>query len=124
MAKLTFYGAIEGVTGSAYLLETGDATLLLECGLIQGNRKMEKANKQPFPFDVRNLDAVILSHAHLDHTGRLPKLVADGYRGPVYMTYATCELLEVMLMDFLLQFDSTPAPVYRSGKTASTRRSR
>lgn len=99
MAKLTFYGAIEGVTGSAYLLETEAATLLLECGLIQGNRKMEQANKEPFPFDVRNLDAVILSHAHLDHTGRLPKLVADGYSGPVYMTYATCELLEVMLMD-------------------------
>ena len=64
MAKLTFYGATEGVTGSAYLLETGDATILLECGLIQGSRELEKDNKEPFPFDVRVLDAVVLSHAH------------------------------------------------------------
>jgi metallo-beta-lactamase family protein len=99
VAKLTFYGAIKGVTGSAYLLETERTTILLECGLIQGSREEEKANEEPFPFDIRKLDAVVLSHAHLDHTGRLPKLVADGYNGPVYMTYPTCELLEIMLKD-------------------------
>jgi metallo-beta-lactamase family protein len=99
MAKLTFYGATEGVTGSAYLLETGDARVLLECGLVQGGRKEEAANKEPFPFDIGSLDAVVLSHAHLDHSGRLPKLVADGYGGPIYMTEPTADLLEIMLKD-------------------------
>lgn len=99
MAKLTFYGAIEGVTGSAYLLETKDATILLECGLFQGSREEEEANEEPFPFDIYQLDAVVLSHAHLDHSGRLPKLIADGYDRPIYMTLPTCELLEIMLKD-------------------------
>jgi len=99
MARLTFYGATKGVTGSAYLLETDQATVLLECGLIQGSREEEKANEAPFPFDIGKLDAVVLSHAHLDHSGRLPKLVADGYDGPIFMTYATQELLEILLKD-------------------------
>ena len=107
MSTLTFYGAIEGVTGSAYLLETDTATILLECGLIQGSREEEDNNYQPFSFDVTKLDAVVLSHAHLDHSGRLPKLVADGYSGPIYMTYPTSELLVIMLKDaaFLEQRD-------------------
>jgi len=99
MATLTFYGATEGVTGSAYLLETKSATVLLECGLFQGSREEEKGNTKPFPFDIRKIDAVVLSHAHLDHSGRLPKLIADGYSGPLYMTYPTSELLEIMLKD-------------------------
>lgn len=99
MAKLTFYGATEGVTGSAYLIETERSTILLECGLVQGGREADKTNRKPFPFDVRQLDLVILSHAHLDHSGRLPKLIADGYQGPIYMTYPSRELLEVMLKD-------------------------
>lgn len=99
MANLTFYGASEGVTGSAYLLETDKARILLECGLLQGSRKYEKANKKPFPFEIGNLDAVVLSHAHLDHSGRLPKLVAEGYGGPIFMTMASSELLEIMLKD-------------------------
>jgi len=99
MAKLTFWGATEGVTGSAYLIETEHSTILMECGLIQGSRKDEEANAEPFPFEAQNLDAVVLSHAHLDHTGRLPKLIADGYNGSVYMTFPTCELLEIMLKD-------------------------
>ena len=99
MAKLTFYGATEGVTGSSYILETADKTILLDCGLFQGSREEEKTNKEPFQFEVNKIDAVVLSHAHLDHSGRLPKLVADGYNGPLYMTNPTGELLEVMLKD-------------------------
>lgn len=99
MAKLTFYGAVEGVTGSAYLLEVGSAKVLLDCGLYQGRREEEKENQREFPFDIQSLDCVVLSHAHLDHSGRLPKLYADGYSGPAYMTSPTCELLEVMLKD-------------------------
>ncbi len=108
MARLTFYGATEIVTGSAYLLETGGRKILLECGLVQGSRDQEAANEQTFPFEPGKLDAVVLSHAHLDHSGRLPKLVADGFNGPIYMTQPTSELLEIMLKDaaFLEQRDT------------------
>jgi metallo-beta-lactamase family protein len=99
MAKLTFLGATGGVTGSMYLLETGQSRILLECGLIQGRYEEEQENEKPFPFDPASIDAVVLSHGHLDHSGRLPKLVNDGYNGPIYMTYPTTELLEIMLKD-------------------------
>ncbi|MEE9303434.1 MAG: MBL fold metallo-hydrolase [Thiotrichaceae bacterium] len=99
MANLIFYGATEGVTGSSYILEVGGKAILLDCGIFQGSREEEKANKKPFQFDVKKIDAVVLSHAHLDHSGRLPKLVADGYSGSLYMTNPTCELLEIMLKD-------------------------
>lgn len=99
MATLSFYGAVDGVTGSAYILETRSATILLECGLVQGSRKAEEANRAVFPFEIDQIDAMVLSHAHLDHSGRIPKLVAQGYRGPVYMTNPTCELLDIMLKD-------------------------
>ena len=99
MAKLTFLGSTEGVTGSLYLLETARARILLECGLIQGRHEDEKTNRDPFSFDVQAIDAVVLSHAHLDHSGRLPKLVSDGYNGPIYMTRPTTELLDIMLKD-------------------------
>ncbi|MCW8926564.1 MAG: MBL fold metallo-hydrolase, partial [Xanthomonadales bacterium] len=99
MAKLTFWGATKGVTGSKYLLETERAVVLLECGLLQGSRKDESGNEKPFPFDVHKIDAAVLSHGHLDHSGQLPKLSADGYGGPVYMTNPTSELLEILLRD-------------------------
>ncbi|WP_455201914.1 MBL fold metallo-hydrolase RNA specificity domain-containing protein [Kaarinaea lacus] len=99
MAQLTFLGSTEGVTGSLYLLETDQARVLLECGLFQGVKEDGKVNRAPFPFDVNSIDAVILSHAHLDHSGRLPKLVSDGYQGPIYMTRPTGELLDIMLKD-------------------------
>ncbi|QLF92615.1 MBL fold metallo-hydrolase [Pseudomonas sp. ABC1] len=100
MALLSFLGAIQQVTGSCYLIEThGGAKVLLECGMHQGRRQEEEGNRTPFAFDPRTLDAVVLSHAHIDHSGLLPKLVAAGYKGPVHMTEATGELLELMLMD-------------------------
>ncbi len=99
MAQLTFYGAVAGVTGSMYLLQTDSSTLLLDCGLFQGRREEEEANQQPLPFKVSQIDAVVLSHAHLDHSGRLPLLVAEGYSGPIYMTRPSCDLIEVLLKD-------------------------
>jgi metallo-beta-lactamase family protein len=99
VSKLTFYNSAKGVSGSAYLLETDSSTILLDCGLIQGRREEEKLNEEPFPFNLKNLDAVVLSHAHLDHSGRIPKLVGDGYKGPISMTYPTYELLAIMLKD-------------------------
>ncbi len=99
MAKLTFWGATNGVTGSKYLIETEKAVILLECGLLQGSREDESGNAKPFPFDLRKIDAVVLSHGHLDHSGQLPKLSADGYGGSVYMTQPTCDLLGILLRD-------------------------
>lgn len=99
MAELTFWGAADQVTGSCYLLETNQARVLLECGMVQGGRKEEEQNRDAFPFDVRSLDAVILSHAHLDHSGRLPKLVRDGYRGPIHLTEASEEIVDIILKD-------------------------
>ena len=99
MAKLTFFGAVEGVTGSMYLLKAGKSQVLLDCGLFQGRRKEEAANLEPLPFDSSTIDAVVLSHAHLDHSGRLPLLVAEGYEGPIYTTRPTCDLIEVLLKD-------------------------
>ncbi|WP_071870774.1 MBL fold metallo-hydrolase RNA specificity domain-containing protein [Atopomonas hussainii] len=100
MALLTFYGAVRQVTGSCYLLETHEgARVLLECGMHQGLRDQEAQNAAPFPFDPNSLDAVVISHAHLDHSGLLPKLASMGYNKPIYATEATCELLELMLLD-------------------------
>ncbi len=99
MAKLIFYGAIEGVTGSMYLLKAAGQQILLDCGLFQGGKHEEAANLELLPFDATAIDAVVLSHAHLDHSGRLPLLVAQGYQGPIYMTRPTCDLIVVLLKD-------------------------
>lgn len=97
--RLSFLGAAGEVTGSCYLLERDGLRLLVECGMFQGGREAEQKNLGAFAFDLRTLDAVLITHAHLDHSGLLPRLVALGYRGPVYATAATCDLLEVMLLD-------------------------
>ncbi len=99
MAKLTFYGAVAGVTGSMYLLEANNQKVLLDCGLFQGRREEEQANQQPLPFDIDAIDAVVLSHAHLDHSGRLPLLASYGYNKSIFMTLPTCDLIEVLLKD-------------------------
>ncbi len=99
MAILQFLGATREVTGSAYLLTTSRSTVLLECGMHQGGRDADQANLADFPFQTTDLDAVILSHAHLDHSGLLPKLVKQGYQGPVFMTRATYNLIDIMLHD-------------------------
>jgi metallo-beta-lactamase family protein len=99
MANLTFLGATGQVTGSCYLLETDSSRILLDCGMFQGSKTIEKQNEADFPFDPDSIDAVVLSHAHLDHCGRLPKLVKDGFKGSVFLTGASFPLLELMLMD-------------------------
>jgi len=99
MATLTFLGATGQVTGSCYLLATDSSRILLDCGMFQGSKATEKQNEADFPFDPADIDAVVLSHAHLDHCGRLPKLVKDGFKGSVFLTAASFPLLELMLMD-------------------------
>ncbi|MFA7581657.1 MAG: MBL fold metallo-hydrolase, partial [Candidatus Paceibacterota bacterium] len=93
--KLYFYGGAQAVTGANYLLEgepnaKGEKTkILIECGLSQGTRKEEKKNYNPFPYDPKEIDALLITHAHIDHTGRVPFLYKSGYRGPIYSTPPT-----------------------------------
>jgi metallo-beta-lactamase family protein len=97
--KLTFLGAARNVTGSCYLAETGDVRFLVDCGLFQGGREARNRNRVAFEFNPRDIDFVLLTHAHIDHSGLLPRLVALGFRGPIFATQATCDLLEVLLPD-------------------------
>ncbi len=95
--RLTFHGAARTVTGSCHLIEAGGKRILVDCGMFQGEG--DQANRQPFGFDPGQIDAVLLTHAHLDHCGRLPLLVQRGYRGPIFATGATQELARVVLLD-------------------------
>lgn len=97
--RLTFAGAAGTVTGSRYLIDTGERRILLDCGLFQGFKQLRLRNRAKFPISPRRIDAVVLSHAHLDHSGYLPALVRDGFRGPIYATEATRELCEILLRD-------------------------
>ncbi len=97
--ELEFCGATGEVTGSLYVIRTAEHSVLLECGLIQGGRAAEERNRDPFPLPIEDIDAVILSHAHIDHSGRVPLLVRRGYRGPIYTQNATRTLCEIMLPD-------------------------
>lgn len=97
--KIHFNGAARTVTGSQYMLEINDHRLLLECGLFQGRRSETYERNQNFQFEPRTIDAVILSHAHIDHSGNLPNLVKNGYSGPIYATPPTQALCELMLQD-------------------------
>ncbi|MGE0486899.1 MAG: MBL fold metallo-hydrolase RNA specificity domain-containing protein [Gammaproteobacteria bacterium] len=96
---IQFLGATGEVTGSCHLLTVRGQRILLDCGLMQGSRKDEARNREPFPFDPRAIDAVVLSHSHIDHSGRLPLLVKRGYRGPVYTQHAARDLCQIMLRD-------------------------
>ena len=99
MATLTFHGAARTVTGSKFLLEAGGARVLIDCGLFQGLKQLRELNWRPLPFDVKSLDAVVLTHAHLDHVGYLPRLVREGYDGPIFGTEATNQLTQIILLD-------------------------
>ena len=97
--KVTFLGATKTVTGSNFLVEGAGRKFLVDCGLYQGSDKEELKNAEPFPFDVNEIDFMLLTHAHIDHSGRIPKLYKDGYRNPIYTTNATCDLCAIMLPD-------------------------
>jgi metallo-beta-lactamase family protein len=97
--RIHFHGAARTVTGSMHLLEVNGSKLLLDCGLFQGPRRETYERNRNFPFDPRSIDAVILSHAHIDHSGNLPHLVKQGFQGPIYATPATAHLADLMLRD-------------------------
>lgn len=99
MLRIVFHGAVREVTGSCHRIETEAGSLLLDCGLIQGGSERHERNRRPFPFSPKEIRSVILSHAHIDHAGRLPLLVKSGYRGPIITTQPTAELCRIMLTD-------------------------
>lgn len=96
---ITFLGAAHEVTGSCYLLETQKTRILVDCGMFQGSNFNEGKNHDAFPFDPSTIDAVLVTHPHLDHVGRIPKLVRDGFSGHIYMTKAACELAKLIWDD-------------------------
>lgn len=97
--EVEFFGATREVTGSCHIVHAGGRQIMLECGLVQGDRRAAERNRGEFPVDPASLDAVVLSHAHIDHSGRLPLLVQRGYRGPIYAQAATRDLCAIMLED-------------------------
>ena len=99
MASLTFLGAARTVTGSKYLLDVGDRRLLIDCGLFQGLKELRRRNWAAFPVDPATISAVLLTHAHIDHSGLLPRLVAGGFNGPIYCTAGTAALCSLVLPD-------------------------
>ena len=99
MASISFWGGVGTVTGSKYLVESGNSRVLVDCGLFQGLKELRERNWQEPPFDPRSLDAVLITHAHIDHTGYLPRLVRHGFNGPVYCSRGTADLLKILLPD-------------------------
>ena len=99
MASISFWGGVGTVTGSKYLVDTGKARVLVDCGMFQGLKKLRERNWQEPPFDPRSLNAVLITHAHIDHTGYLPRLVSQGFHGPVYCSLGTADLLKILLPD-------------------------
>ena len=99
MARITFLGAAGCVTGSKYLVEASGKRLLVDCGLFQGSKELRLRNWERLPEDPATIDGVLLTHAHLDHTGYLPRLVRDGFRGPIFANAATQELCVLVQID-------------------------
>src|SRR3989344_7761884 len=97
--KISFHGAAKTVTGANYLLEDGKTRILVDCGLFQGSSFCERKNFEPFPYDPKTIDAVLITHAHIDHCGRMPKLVKEGFNGKIFSTPPTKEFAEHLLID-------------------------
>lgn len=100
-STLGFYGGVGSVTGANFMLDTGELAVLVDCGLIQGDKFATKVNSQPFVYDPAKVDVLFVTHAHADHIGRIPKLVRDGFRGVIYSTPPTKDLAEIMFDDAL-----------------------
>lgn len=103
---ITFWGGVGSVTGANFLLEGGNTKLLIDCGLVQGTPDSDEENRKPWPYDVKSVNFLFLTHAHMDHIGRVCKLVRDGFRGTIYSTPETRELAGVMLQDALKVMDT------------------
>lgn len=99
MATISFWGGVGTVTGSKYLVETNRARVLVDCGMFQGLKELRERNWQEPPFDPRSINAILITHAHIDHTGYLPRLVKQGFHGPVYCSRGTADLLKILLPD-------------------------
>lgn len=112
---LTAWGAAGTVTGSRFLLNAGGRAVLIDCGLFQGSRELRDRNWSGLPLDVRDLDAVVITHAHLDHCGYLPRLVAAGYSGPVYVTADTAQLMAIVLPDSARLLEEEASYARRAG---------
>ncbi|HET9693457.1 MAG TPA: MBL fold metallo-hydrolase [Steroidobacteraceae bacterium] len=122
--QLQFYGAAGEVTGSCHILTVQDRRLLLDCGLIQGGDDPDARNREAFPFDAGAIDAVVLSHAHIDHCGRLPLLRKRGFRGPIYATPACRDLARILLADSAFMAEREADRARRHGGDARRGRSR
>ena len=120
LMKLSFHGGAREVTGACYLLESGTAKILIDCGLFQGFRECEDMNFEPFRFVPSEIDALIVTHAHLDHVGRIPKLVREGFRGPIYSTAATRDLAVLILEDALGLAERRDDALYEGADVART----
>lgn len=119
--KISFLGAAQEVTGSCFLVDTGAVRFLVDCGIFQGGRETRQRNLDAWEFDPREIDFVLLTHAHIDHSGLLPRLCALGFDGAVYATAATVDLLGVMLLDSAFIQESEWARAQRKGRTRTSR---
>ncbi len=100
-STLGFYGGVGSVTGANFMLDTGNAAFLVDCGLVQGDRFAAEQNAVPFVYNPADVDVLLVTHAHADHIGRIPKLVRDGFSGVIYSTHPTKDLANIMLRDAL-----------------------
>ena len=116
--KLQFFGATQTVTGSKYLLEESEKKYLIDCGLFQGDKELRLRNREPFPVDPATISAVILTHAHLDHSGYIPLLIQQGFNGKIFASHATCDLCGILLPDAgrIQEEDARLANRYRYSK--------
>lgn len=124
MASITFLGAARTVTGSRHLLEVNGRHILVDCGLFQGLKDLRLRNWEDFPIRPSAIDAVVLTHAHLDHVGYLPRLVNQGYRGRVFCTAGTQDLCRLVLPDSARIQEETPARRTSTATRSTSRRCR
>ena len=114
--RMSFLGAAHMVTGSCYLIETNDKKFLVDCGMFQGAKRIRELNYEEFPFSPAELDCVVLTHAHVDHCGLIPKLCKEGFKGEVYATKVTCDLARIMLPDSAYIQQSDAEMLNRKGR--------